>query len=96
MEWYGNGEPGSGDGRFKAKGDGGAMVAINVPTFEMAQRIADTVKASAVSGGIDLGSKEQGAYTDFQGVYITPMNELIGTDELEMALKYDKPKDFSK
>ena len=96
MEWYGNGEPGSGDGRFKAKGDGGAMVAVNVPTFEMAQRIADTVKAAADSGGIDLGSKEQGAYTDFQGVYITPMNELIGTDELEMALKYDKPKDFSK
>jgi len=96
MEWYGNGEPGSGDGRFKAKGDGGAMVAVNVPTFEMAQRIADTVKASADSGGIDLGSKEQGAYTDFQGVYITPMKELVGTDELEMALKYDKPKDFSK
>ena len=96
MEWYGNGEPGSGDGRFKAKGDGGAMVAVNVPNFEMAQRIADTVKSAAESGGLDLGSKEQGAYTDFQGVYITPMNELIGTDELEMALKYDKPKDFSK
>lgn len=95
MEWYGNGEPGSGDGRFKAKGDGGAMVAYNVPTFEMAQRIAETVKSAAASGGLDLGSKEDGAYTDFQGVYITPMKELLGTEELETALKYDKPKDFS-
>ena len=38
-EWYGNED--TGQGRFKPKGDGGAIVAINVPSYDEAQKIAN-------------------------------------------------------
>jgi hypothetical protein len=40
-EWYGNSDPQEGDGRYKAKGDGGEVIAINVPDKNTATALLD-------------------------------------------------------
>lgn len=40
LEWYGDGDPASGNGRYKPKGNCGHILAINVPTKSLAEQIA--------------------------------------------------------
>lgn len=55
LEWYGDEGPESGRGRYKPKGDGGRIVAINIPTYEMAEKIAKDLEAK-------LANEEMGEY----------------------------------
>jgi len=96
-EWYGDGDPSS-QGRYKPKGDGGQIVAINVPTYEQAQKIADDVERKYNQGTLDpaLEAKHGEAHylLEWHGTFIKPMSKI--SDWERGSIKYDKPKDFSK
>ena len=97
-EWYGDLEnPGEeGKGRYKPKGDGGRIVAINVPDYATAQKIEkkldDSYNAGKfIDGNSVHGGMGDGYYVDYHSAWIRPMHEM---DDEMWRLKYDKPKDF--
>jgi len=80
LEWYGNEE--MTEGRYKNKGQGGKILAINIPTGEMANRVAEEMRVklfepkNLVGTGIN-GRKGKDRYiTDFDRVFFCHMNEL--------------------
>jgi len=80
-EWYGDDSPESGSGRYKPKGDGGRVVAINVPTFDKAQEIADKLDASYDDGNFEdknvYGNRgEDGYVLDYHGSNIRSMSRM--------------------
>lgn len=50
-EWYGDDTPESGVGRYKPKGDAGNILAINVPSYEEAQKVLSRVEHLAADQG---------------------------------------------
>lgn len=97
-EWYGELEsPGEeGKGRYKPKGDGGRIVAINVPDYATAQKIEKKLDDSYNAGKFIDGNSVHGGigdgyYVDYHSAWIRPMHEM---DDEMWRLEYDKPKDF--
>ena len=93
-EWYGEGGPEEGEGRYKPKGDGGRVVAINVPTYSQAQEIASQLDAAYDENRFP----DDSVYADYgKDWYVVDYH---GTDIGSMSnlrkweYEYDKPKDF--
>lgn len=91
-EWYGDDDMKR--GRYKQKGDGGNIVAINVPSYEMAQKIEAELQQQYENGELPfVGGKwgEDHYIVDWHGTYIEPMKNVES-----WRFEYDKPKDYSK
>ena len=80
LEWYGNDE--MTEGRYKNKGQGGKILAINIPTMEMAIRVTEEMRKRILEPrnlegtGIN-GRKGRDWYiTEYDGVFTCSMNEL--------------------
>jgi len=89
-EWYGDDDPSSGSGRYKPKGDGGRIVAINVPTFSKAQQIADKLDSEYDSGEFEdknvYGKQgEDGYVLDYHGSNIRSMSRMDDFDKETIA-----------
>lgn len=97
MEWYGDDDPSVGKGRYKSKGDGGKMVAINVPTYQQAEQIEKEIENRYRNGTlhphIDGKRGEDHALIHYQGPYIKSMNDLDQYEKIDM--KHDQPEDYS-
>ena len=101
LEWYGDDRgPEKGEGRYKPKGDGGKIVAINVPTHEEARKIAAELDNAYQENRFpdksvyaDYG--KDWYVVDYQGAYVDSMSNLPKW-ELQDVQLYDKPKDYSK
>ena len=101
LEWYGTDDgPEKGEGRYKAKGDGGRIVAINVPTYSQAQEIATKLDNAYQEHKFE----DESVYADYgkdwyvvqyHGADIGSMSSLPRWDVQDLHL-YDKPKDYSK
>ncbi|TFH08896.1 MAG: hypothetical protein E4H14_05515 [Candidatus Thorarchaeota archaeon] len=95
-EWYGDDDPSTRDGRYKSKGNGGEVIAINIPTYQTAQQLADKLDA-------DYESKrfyDKNVYShmgkdwyilQYHGAWVRPMSELEEDDHISRNVK-----DFSK
>lgn len=84
-EWYGDDEPGVGNGRYKQKGDGGRVVAINVPDHGQAAQIEDELTRK-------LNAEDHGEYGDYQ--YLTGIETfVVSTPEFNSRFWYGKGKD---
>lgn len=98
-EWYGDEGPESGKGRYKPKGDGGDFVAINVPTYAMAEKIAQKLQDDLKGEDMGEWGKSWGV-VDFADVWVIPMSELdeYDRDRLASTMRYEsnKIKDYSK
>ena len=75
---------------FKPKGDGGRIVAINVPDYETARKIEAKIEEYHAQEKLDGFSY---GLDHYHGTYTLSMDQLKGQ---EWRLKYDRPKDFSK
>jgi len=89
-EWYGNDDPSSGKGRYKPKGDGGRIVAINVPTFAKAQQIADKLDLEYENGDFEdknvYGKQGDSGYVlDYHGSNIRSMSKMDDFDKETIA-----------
>jgi hypothetical protein len=97
LEWYGSDDPSTGQGRYKSKGDGGRVVAINVPSYQEAESIEKSIDNKEREGTLDphLGSKHGDDHyiLHYHGPWIKSMNELDDYDKIH--LKYDNPEDYS-
>lgn len=100
LEWYGEGDPEEGNGRYKGKGDGGRIVAINVPTYDEAQKIATQLDHAYQEHKFE----DKSVYADYgkdyyvvqyQGSDIGSMRSLPKWEVQDLKL-YDKPKDYGK
>jgi hypothetical protein len=99
MEWYSNdggSGPETGEGRWKMKGDGGEIVATNVPTYELAQKIEDQLNDSYNRGDFydpfvqnyELREDEHSwALTEFHGTFIVPMSQVTKLDKISKQVK---------
>ena len=101
-EWYGDGDPADGQGRYKPKGDGGRIVAINVPTYEQAAKISDKLEASFEDGTFEdknvYGKHGNDGYIlEYHGTSIRSMKKLDEFDKetIENAHPRWAPKDYS-
>lgn len=101
-EWYGDDDPAKGQGRYKPKGDGGRIVAINVPTYDQAQKIADKLEQDYNEGKFEdknVYSKHGEDYyiLDWHGVDIRPMSKMdeFEKEELNYVHPNFKPVDYS-
>lgn len=80
LEWYGNEE--MTEGRYKNKGQGGKILAINIPTMEMAIRVTLEMRNRMLEPinlvGTGIGGKRGKDWyiTDYDGVFPCSMNEL--------------------
>ena len=85
-EWYGDGGPDDGNGRYKAKGDGGRVVAINIASHAQAMQIAQKLDDDYKSG--DFPDKNVYGHRDSDGYYL----EYHGSDVSSMSKmdSYDK------
>jgi hypothetical protein len=76
LEWYGDGDPAEGEGRYKSKGDAGNVLAKNIPTYAIAQKLLSaTEKMSDVGDDGDYG-KDGSLVTNSSAPEIVPMSEL--------------------
>jgi len=93
-EWYGDDDPGHGRGRYKPKGDGGKVMAINVPTYEEAQRMANELDNAynnkTFPDEFVYANSSDGYYLDYHGAWVESMSEY---DE-DWRFEYDRPKDY--
>lgn len=101
-EWYGDGDPADGKGRYKPKGDGGRVVAINVPTFAQAQKIADQLDSTYENGDFEdknvYGKQGDSGYVlDYHGSFVNSMSKMddFEKEELNYVHPNFKPKDYS-
>ena len=102
-EWYGDGEPSSGNGRYKQKGDGGEVIAINVPDHATAQKIADDLDAKYKNNEFPdtsvYGKWGEDYYlVDYHGAYIAPMAKMDGYNKevLPGRVAAGRVKDYAK
>lgn len=89
-EWYGDDDPSTGKGRYKPKGDGGRIVAINVPTFAKAQKISDQLDLDYENGDFEdknvYGKQGDAGYVlDYHGTVIRPMARMDDFDKETIA-----------
>jgi len=101
-EWYGDDDPSSGKGRYKPKGDGGRIVAININSYEKAQEIANKLDAAYEAGEFEdknvYGRRGDSGYTlDYQGSNIGSMAKMDDFDRETIATVHPrwKPADYS-
>jgi hypothetical protein len=101
-EWYGDGAPNEGQGRYKPKGDGGRIVAINVPTFAQAQKIADQLDLDYENGKFEdenvYGKQGKSGYVlDYHGSNIRSMSRMDDFDKetIKNAHPRWRPTDYS-
>lgn len=92
LEWYGDDDPAEGKGRYKPKGDGGKVVAINVPNYETAQRLADKLDADYQADHFYdknvYGHMGKDYYIlQYHGAWVRPMSELDETDHISHDVK---------
>lgn len=102
-EWYGNGSPESGDGRYKPKGNSGEIVAINIPTHEMALEIADKLDNDYKNNSfydkfVYAEPGEDYSITDYAGAYVMSMSKMDQHDERDLShlIASGKVRDYSK
>lgn len=98
-EWYGDGPPSSNDGRYKQKGDGGKIIAYNVPR-EQAVRMVDQLDRSYKNKTFYdksvYGKWGKDYYmVDYEGARAYPV-EAADPEELYWDLKYANAEDYSK
>ena len=100
-EWYGDGAPSDGQGRYKPKGDGGRVVAINIPTYDKARQIADKLEASYESGEFEdknvYGKHgDDGYILEYHGTGIRSMSKMDSYDRETIAKIHPrfKPADY--
>jgi len=98
FEWYGDKGPETDEGRYKPKGDGGRIVAINVPTYEQARKIADNLddryqnhKFPDKSVYAEMG--KDWYVVDYHGAEVGSMNDMNEWDR--ERLRFDNPTNFS-
>lgn len=89
-EWYGDGDPADGNGRYKPKGDGGRIVAINISKYEKAAEIANKLEASYKSGEFEdknvYGRRGEDGYTlDYHGADVGSMAKMGSFDKETIA-----------
>lgn len=98
-EWYGNGDPSDGEGRYKNK-YAGEILAINVPTHQQAKELADKLDAAyqnqtfyddSVYGKMG----EDHWLSDYYGAEAVPMKD-IEEWELKHARSNPRVKDFER
>ena len=102
-EWYGDEDPSTGKGRYKPKGDGGRIVAINVPTYDQAVKISDQLEKDYEEGNFEdknVYSKHGEDYyiLDYHGPSIRSMKKMdeFEKEELERYTHPNHmPKDYS-
>ena len=101
-EWYGDDDPSTGRGRYKPKGDGGRVVAINVPDYETAQKIANKLDDDYKAGDFEdknvYGKQGDSGYVlDYHGSNIRSMSKMDDYDKETIANAHPRwaPKDFS-
>jgi len=101
-EWYGEGAPEDGNGRYKPKGDGGRVVAINIPEYEKAMQIADKLAADYESGEFEdknvYGRRGDSGYVlDYHGADIGSMAKMDDYDKETIANMHSlhKPIDYA-
>ena len=94
-EWYGDGDPSEGNGRYKSKGDGGQMLAVNIPTYAEAEAIKEKAEQK-IGKAVEKAAKTPHPHYWISGFYvhIGSMKDMSSMDKLDM--KYDKPADISK
>ena len=100
-EWYGDGSPQQGQGRYKPKGDGGRIVAVNVPTYAQAQAIADKLDDDYEAGHFEdmnvYGKHGKSGYIlQYQGSDISPMSKMGDYDKEHLQYVHPnfKPVDY--
>jgi hypothetical protein len=75
-EWYGDEGPNDrNNGRYKTKGDGGSILAINIPTKEMAEKIAEEMKQKLDAKGFGTPYKSYYFEDQYYVIYV-PMRDL--------------------
>jgi len=101
-EWYGDGAPSEGNGRYKAKGDGGRITAINISTYEQATEIAGMLDTDYENGNFEdenvFGRRgEDGYVLDYHGTDIGSMSKMDDFDKETIANVHSrwKPVDYS-
>lgn len=96
-EWYGDEGPETGKGRYKPKPGGAGFAAINVPTYEMAEKIAADLEEKLKQEEGGEWGKDWGV-VDVGDVWIRPMSSLDewDQDEIKSTLRYEphKIKDY--
>jgi len=102
-EWYGDDDPSTGHGRYKQKGDGGRVVAVNIPDYETAQKISNALDDKYRAGTFPDKSVygkwgESGYLVDYSGAYILPMTKMDDyfKEVLPSWIKQGLVKDYGK
>ena len=73
-EWYG--DPATGEGRYKPKGDAGAVLAKNIPSYKQAQELLTHPKIEKVAQEHGEWGKDLMLISQSTGPQIVPMSEL--------------------
>ena len=101
-EWYGDDDPATGSGRYKPKGGGGRVVAINVPNYQAAQKIANKLDDDYNTGDFEdknVYNKQGEDYyvLDYHGSNIRSMSKMDEWTERELKHVHAnfKPVDYS-
>lgn len=98
-EWYGDEDPSTGNGRYKPKGNGGRVVAINIDSISDAEQIRDELEKQLENENMGEYGKDWYVYSDVH-VYIMPVDKYkkvyaYGFDDYFKDLTA-KAKDYSK
>ena len=75
-EWYGAGDPETGEGRYKPKGDAGAVLAKNIPSYQQAQELLTNPKIEKVAQEHGEWGRDLMLISQSTGPQIVPMSEL--------------------
>ena len=101
-EWYGEGSPSDGNGRYKPKGDGGRIVAININSYDKATEIANKLDAEYEAGNFEdknvYGRRgEDGYVLDYQDADVRSMARMDDFDKESIQTMHPrwKPADYS-
>lgn len=101
-EWYGDGAPEDGQGRYKPKGNGGRIVAININSYDKAVEIANKLDASYEDGTFEdknvYGKQGVDGYVlDYQDADVRSMSKMDDYDRETIANIHSnfKPVDYS-
>lgn len=101
-EWYGQGDPEDGNGRYKAKGDGGDVIAINVPDEHTANKLLDDLNKRLESENFGEVGKDYyylsdtDAYVDTMTNYKKRFTHGGSFDQEYFNYETKNAKDFSK
>ena len=85
-EWYGDGAPEDGQGRYKPKGNGGRITAININSYDKAVEIANKLDAEYESGEFEdknvYGKQGVDGYVlDYQDADVRSMSKMDDYDK---------------